>query len=130
MAPRKVAEVGENTPKKRPKEMNLKPAWAPGQSGNPAGRPKGSRNALGEEFLSALQADFKEHGVTAIRTVRAERPHEYLKVVASILPKEINVKTTAVEEMSDDDLAAGIAALQSILAAQAVGTGSDKATQH
>ena len=25
-----------------------------GQSGNPAGRPKGSRNKLGEDFLTAL----------------------------------------------------------------------------
>ena len=52
------------------------------------GRPKGSRNKLGEDFLSALQQDFSEHGVAAITKVREDRPHEYLKVVASILPKE------------------------------------------
>jgi len=104
--------------------------FKPGQSGNPAGRPKGSRNKLGEDFLNALQADFSAHGVKAIETVREERPHEYLKVIAGILPKELNVKTSSVEELSDDELAAGIAALQSILTAQAVREGSEKASRH
>jgi hypothetical protein len=97
--------------------------FKPGQSGNPKGREKGSRNKLGEAFIQALYADFDQHGVKAIRQVREDRPHEYLKVVASILPKELNVNTRQVEEMSDDELAAGIAALQSILAAQAAREG-------
>lgn len=101
-----------------------------GQSGNPAGRPKGSRNKLGEDFISALQADFTENGKQAIETVRKDRPHEYLKVIAGILPKELNVTTTRVEEMSDDELADGIAALQAILAAQAVAEGSDQKARH
>jgi hypothetical protein len=102
----------------------------PGQVLNPKGRAKGSRNKLGEEFLSALQADFAEHGSDTIVKVRQERPHEYLKVVAGILPKELNVNTNAVEEMSDDELAAGIAALQSILASQQAREGSDAETKH
>ena len=28
--------------------------WQPGQSGNPAGKPKGARNKLGEAFIEAL----------------------------------------------------------------------------
>jgi hypothetical protein len=99
-------------------------------TGNRAGRPKGSRNKLGEDFLAALQADFSAHGVTAIETVRSERPHEYLKVIAGILPKELNVNTSRVEEMSDDELANGIAALQSILATQATREGSETKARH
>jgi hypothetical protein len=63
--------------------------FKPGQSGNPAGRKPGSRNKLGEAFIEALYDDFNAHGVEAIKTVRDQKPDQYLKVVASILPKEI-----------------------------------------
>ena len=107
------------------------PQWfKPGQSGNPKGRQKGSRNKLGEDFLSKLQADFAEHGTAAIETVRKERPHEYLKVVASILPKELNVTTNAVTEMSDDDIHNALAALQSLVAQAAAPSGTDEKTKH
>jgi hypothetical protein len=62
-----------------------------GQSGNPAGRQKGIRNKLGEDFLKALQADFEEHGIEVIAQVRAEKPDVYMKVIASVLPKEIEL---------------------------------------
>jgi len=107
----------------------LKPVQ-PGQVLNPAGRPKGSRNKLGEDFIAALAADFETHGIATIAKVRKEKPHEYVKVVAGILPKEMNIRATAVEELSDDELAAGIAALQSILAAQPLPDGSEKKTRH
>ena len=60
-----------------------------GQSGNPAGRPRGSRNKLGEDFLQELQDDFEEHGLAAIVKMREKRPNEYVKMIAGLLPKEI-----------------------------------------
>ncbi|MGD9806440.1 MAG: DUF5681 domain-containing protein [Hyphomicrobiaceae bacterium] len=65
--------------------------FQPGQSGNPKGRPVGSRHKLGEQFLAGLQADFAEHGQKVIEKVRTELPHVYLKIIASTLPKELKI---------------------------------------
>ncbi len=89
--------------------------FKPGQVANPKGRPKGSRNKLGEDFLQALQQDFEANGTQAITTVREERPHEYLKVIASILPKQIEVKEGTFDGFSDEQLAALVYAARSAL---------------
>jgi Family of unknown function (DUF5681) len=61
----------------------------PGQSGNPAGKPRGSRNKLAEAALRELCADFEGNGMTAIVRCREERPDIYLRIVAlSLLPKQ------------------------------------------
>ena len=80
---------GDDTPPKAPGNGNLRPPWQPGQSGNPAGRPKGARSKLSEDFFKALADDFATHGIAAIQTMRTERPGDYAKMVASLQSKEI-----------------------------------------
>lgn len=86
------------------KERVIGRPFEKGKSGNPAGRPKGARNKLGEAFLNDFLNDWEENGSDAIKTMREERPHEYVKVAASILPKEMNVKISEFDELTDDQL--------------------------
>ena len=66
--------------------------WAKGQSGNPSGgRPKGSRNKLSGRFLHNLNKDWQAHGMEAIERMREAQPVEYVKLIASLLPKEAHV---------------------------------------
>jgi hypothetical protein len=104
------ASSDDLTPEKhRGGAANLREPWKPGQSGNPAGRPKGARSKLGESFIDALLEDFREHGVQSIRAMRAEKAADYVKVIASILPKEIDL-SGEIETVAKDQRDAAVAA--------------------
>lgn len=102
------------------KQSGLIP-FKPGQSGNPAGRPKGARNKLGEAFIAALHDDFELHGIETIEKVRADDPTQYVKVIASLLPKELNVKVSELDELSDDELSRRYRAITQALVAAGFG---------
>ena len=82
--------------------------WKPGQSGNPKGRPKGSRNKLSEEFFRDLCDAWQAFGKPALMTAAWTHPVEFVRVVASLMPKELEATVTVVhaERMSNDELAA------------------------
>jgi hypothetical protein len=80
--------------------------------GHGGGRRAGSRNKLQTDFLVALAADFAEDGAGVIKIARIEKPVEYLKVIASVLPRELQIETSALSDMSDEDLAGHISLLQ------------------
>ena len=50
------------------------------------GRRKGSRNRISTALLEAIAEDFEKHGQEAIVIARVERPVEYLKICASLVP--------------------------------------------
>jgi hypothetical protein len=80
-----IGECGEEDAKMFP-ERNDKGQFVLGHNGGP-GRPKGSRNQLGEALLADLYADWLQHGAEVIRQVRESRPADYLKIVAMIVSK-------------------------------------------
>jgi hypothetical protein len=100
--------------------------FKPGQSGNPGGKAVGTRNQLQGDFVRELAEDFAKHGRAAIVEMRENKGSEYIKVIASLMPKEIDIGTRF-GAISDDELAAGIAALQSLVAAQGIQAGRELA---
>lgn len=62
--------------------------FKPGQPSK-GGRRKGSRDRIQTDMLEAIAEDFALHGKEAIKIARIERPTEYLKLVASLLPREV-----------------------------------------
>ena len=61
-----------------------------------SGRRTGARNKLSLAFLDAFAADFEAYGIEVIKIVRMERPHEYLKVAAFLMPKAYDDEHPAV----------------------------------
>jgi hypothetical protein len=87
-----------------PKQL-LEHSWKPGVSGNPNGRPKGSRDAITEQFLSDVLKEWEGHGAVAISDMREKNPGDFVKMVASLLPKDVNLNVTDnLSELSDDEL--------------------------
>jgi len=97
-------------------QQNLLPAWQPGQSGNPLGRPKGSRSKLSEAFLADFHADWKEHGRGAIAEVRKKRPQDYLRIAASLCPRQLEVEQNDIDAMADDEVFEALAVVRELIA--------------
>lgn len=84
----------ENTVEKQSKpdkHWQLKP----GQSGNPAGRPKGLRNTVSRDFLSDILTVWNEAnekgnktGLDCLRELAATRPGQFVSAVGNLIPRE------------------------------------------
>ena len=76
------------------------------QKGQPkiGGRRKGSRDKIATALLEAIARDFEEFGQEAVKIARVERPVEYLRVVASLLPKEFEIFDNRLKDIDDDEV--------------------------
>lgn len=119
--------MAEPTAGKLPAHLRDDLKFKPGQSGNPNGRPKGSRNKLSEDFVADILADWTQHGPSVIKEVREAKPTEYLKVVAGVITKEVNLTVRDYDELTDDELAEQFAAAAQRLAGGHASRGGDRA---
>jgi hypothetical protein len=74
------------------------------EKGHPQYNKGGVRTKLSRRLLEDLLADWQEGGATALKVMRMERPSEYVRVMCSILPKEMLFETGSVSELADDEL--------------------------
>lgn len=70
--------------------------WRSGQSGNPKGRPPGSRDRLTSAFIAKLADDFEANGCAAIERCRKDDAAAYLRLVAALVPKTVAVDDKAI----------------------------------
>jgi|SRR3954447_5023620 hypothetical protein len=75
--------------------------YRPGESGNPAGRPRGSRNRLADQFIFDLHNSWIEHGVDALARCARDEPGVYVRVIAGLMPRDIGISVTATVDAVD-----------------------------
>ena len=59
--------------------------------GNP-GRPQGAKNKLQEAFWRDFAGAWEAHGVLALEKVANEDPATFVKIAASVMPKDVGVE--------------------------------------
>ena len=99
--------------KRRPKSTGGKQVtgraltqFKPGQCGNPKGRQRGSRNKLSEDFFRDLCDAWQAFGKAALMTAAWTHPVEFVRVVASLVPRELEATTTVNVDRMTNDVAA------------------------
>lgn len=84
-------------------------AYSKGQSGNPAGRPKGSKNKAGAELRLKIGEFLNSNFSTLEADFMAMMPQERLRMFASLLPycigkkQELSIESQ-LSSLQDDDL--------------------------
>ena len=85
----KTTTPDHTVPKQKPAHL-----FKPGQSGNPAGRPAGSKNKLTENILFDLAEFYEKEGKDLIRRVRDENPAVLLQGLLKLIPKDISLNVS------------------------------------
>ena len=62
-----------------------------GQSGNPAGKPLGTRNKLVESFVTDLQAKWRTDGASILDRLAINEPAKLVEAISRLAPKDVAV---------------------------------------
>ena len=99
--------------------------FRPGVSGNASGNVHRSRHALNADTIREMHAAFRQGGREAIDKVMRTQPAAFLKLLVLLVPREMKVEHSGgVKAMTDEQLEAGIEAIQRMLEARATGEGA------
>lgn len=79
----------EPEPEAKPLKQQPGHGWVKGVSGNPAGRPLGSRHKLSTRFIDNVHAAWEKRGVKALEKLHDD---DLVKVVLALVPKELKVE--------------------------------------
>lgn len=106
-------ETDAGPPRRKAGAVRHKPAGNAPAATKP--RPKRAKKTLGDDFLTAVRADFRAHGAGVIAEVRADKPDQYLKIVLSVLPKDVDAAINQMDTLSDEEIRNRIRTLEAIL---------------
>ena len=65
--------------------------WPPGKSGNPAGKPPGTRTAFSQGFIRDFALVWAEEGLEAVRKVAKKSPEAFVAIAARICPNDLRL---------------------------------------
>jgi hypothetical protein len=69
------------------------------------GRRAGARNKLQTSFIEDLLEAWQRDGKAALKVMMKEEPSRFVQVVASLMPKEVQLEATGpLAELTDDEL--------------------------
>lgn len=97
------------------------------------GRPKGSRNKLTEQFFTDLYDRWKERGIAAIDQMIDEKPGDFVKVVATQMPKQLEMNANPLGDLTEDELTELLAVARQLVRSSTVdgsGDGTEAQTKH
>jgi hypothetical protein len=101
-------------------DMESAMTFRQGVSGNPHGNRHRTRHLLNQEFMQALLLNFRHQGKKAIEKVARNQPAVYVKILALLVPREMQVEHSGgVKAMTDEQIEQAIEAIQIMLAARA-----------
>ena len=71
--------------------MSKETQFKPGQSGNPKGRPRGSKNKLSQMYIGDLYELWQEKGKDALELLMDTDVSTFCRIIASLVPKDIDI---------------------------------------
>src|SRR5262245_40375754 len=85
--------------------------------GNPGGSPDRARKALNAETIAELHKAFRRGGAKAIDKVMKNNPAMFLKLLVSLVPREMQVEQSGgVKAMTTEQIERGIELIKEMLA--------------